>query len=78
MHKVQMHAGAISKLVYYVFASVEAIIHELKLVDYLSYRRTNHTITSACRTSMGSDKIKKVVNSSKFTNLKVIGMALVH
>ena len=28
-----MHAGAISKLVY-VFASVRAIIHSLKLVDY--------------------------------------------
>ena len=33
MHKVQMHAAAISKLLY-GFASVLAIIHELKLVDY--------------------------------------------
>ena len=32
MHKVQMHAGAISKL--YGFACVQAIIHSLKLVDY--------------------------------------------
>ena len=34
MHKVQMHTEAISKLLYGV-ASVQAIIHSLKLVDYL-------------------------------------------
>ena len=33
-HKVQMHAGAIDKLLY-GFASVLVIIHLLKLMDYL-------------------------------------------
>ena len=47
-----MNASAIGKL-FYGFASVWAIIHSLKLVDYLPiqthepYRRTNHTTTSA-------------------------------
>ena len=34
IHKVEMHAGVISKLVY-GFASVWAIIYSLKLVGYL-------------------------------------------
>ena len=34
MHIVQMHAGAITNMLY-GFASLRAIIHELKLVDYL-------------------------------------------
>ena len=34
MRKVQMHAGAISKLLYGL-ASVREIIHSLKLMDYL-------------------------------------------
>ena len=34
MHNVQMHAGAISKLLY-GFASIGRIIHSLKFVDYL-------------------------------------------
>ena len=39
MHKVQMHAGAISKLLN-VFASVRAIIHSLKARGLSSpYRR---------------------------------------
>ena len=44
---VKMHAGAISKLLY-DFASVRAIIHSLKVLDYLPYRRTHHTLTSTC------------------------------
>ena len=34
MHKVQMHASAISKLLY-GFASLGALFHSLKFVDYL-------------------------------------------
>ena len=34
MHKVQMHAGTISKLSY-VFASLQAIVHSLNIVDYI-------------------------------------------
>ena len=34
MHKVQLHAGAISELLY-GFSPVRAIINSLKLVDYL-------------------------------------------
>ena len=34
MHRVHVHAGAISKLVY-GFASIRAITHSLKLVNYL-------------------------------------------
>ena len=37
MHKVQIHAGAISKLLYGI-AYVRAIIHSLKLMDYLPVR----------------------------------------
>ena len=44
MHKMQMHAGAISKLLY-GFASVREIIHLLKLADYLPVR--THKL-SAC------------------------------
>ena len=48
MRKVQMHVGAISKLLF-GFASVRAIIHSLKLMEGFwiisPYRRTNHTIT---------------------------------
>ena len=38
MHKVQIHADAISRLLC-GFASVWAIIHSLKLVDYLPLHR---------------------------------------
>ena len=41
MHKVQIHAGVISKLLY-GFASVLAIIHSLKLADYLRKTYNNY------------------------------------
>ena len=64
MHTVQMHAGATSKLILYCFASVRAITHLLKLVDYL-YVSTNknkiepvHEISNnlICATSKASDQ----------------------
>ena len=41
MHKVQMHAGAIS-ILSYVFVPERAIIPSLKLVDYLPVYNTRH------------------------------------
>ena len=53
MHKVQMHAGAISKLLY-GFASLLAIIYILKLVDYL-LRQTHKPYNNFCSLHLLSD-----------------------
>ena len=54
MHKVHMHAGVISKLLN-DFASVQVIIHFLKLVDYLSIKThkphvsvAGHALSALC------------------------------
>ena len=69
MHKVQMQAGVISKLLY-GFASVQAIIHSLKLAEYLLVQ-THKPYNNFCLLH-----IRNVFNQGKFNRRQCCKQAL--
>ena len=66
MHDVQIHAGAIRKMVCVV---VREIIYSLKLMDYFAYKSTQDTITYPTVTYM---------SNTTETNLATLNQCLIN